>query len=309
MSAAGHDLKGAGMIAVTGANGYLGGRIIDHLRAAGEDAIALQRRPQEGGESSGSGLRARRYALAEPLEPSALDGVETVVHAAWDLSARDAEIRAVNVCGSLPLLDDLAARGGRAVLISSLAAFAGARSLYGQAKLELERAVLERGGVVLRLGLVFGADAGGLFGAMLAAVSRRSFAPLVGGGWQRLFVTHDERLCELVAAIVDERFGPDRPVFAAHEVPTTLRAIAVQLAQAQGRRLKVIPVPQRPAYLGLRAAEMAGLSLSFRSDSLLSLSNPIPLDLIAALERSPEEFPPLTADLWRPVRRQDSEQI
>ena len=289
------------MIAVTGANGYLGARIISHLRAAGGEAIAMVRRPQAGGGSSGIDEHARRYALAEPLEPSVLDGIETVVHAAWDLSRRGAEIRAVNVCGSLPLLDDLAARGGRTVLISSLAAFAGARSLYGQAKLELERAVLERGGVVLRPGLVFGVDAGGLFGAMVAAISRHPLAPLIGGGWQRLFVTHDEHLCELIAAITGGRFGPEHPVFAAHELPTTLRAIAVQVAQAHGRRLTVIPLPQRLAYLGLRSAEIAGLSLSFRSDSLLSLTNPIPLDHVAALERSPVEFPPLTPELWRPA--------
>jgi nucleoside-diphosphate-sugar epimerase len=289
------------MIAVTGANGYIGGRITSHLRAAGSDAIALVRHPQAEGLPSGIDPTARRYALGEPLEPSTLDGIDTVIHAAWDLSRRGPEIAEVNVRGSLPLLEELAARGGRAVLISSLAAFAGARSLYGQAKLELERLVLERGGVVLRPGIVFGVDGGGLFGTMAAAVSRRSFTPLVGGGWQRLFVTHDEHLCELIAAIVDGRFGPDRAVFAAHELPTTLRALAVGLAQAQGRRLTVIPLPQRLAYLGLRGAEIAGLSLPFRSDSLLSLTNPIPLDLIAGLERGPVEFPPLTRERWRPV--------
>ena len=289
------------MIAVTGANGYIGGRIVSHLRAAGGDPIELVRRSQADRRSSADGQRTRRYALAQPLEPSLLDGVETVVHAAWDLSARGPQVRAVNVCGSLPLLDALSARGGRAVLISSLAAFAGARSLYGRAKLELERAVLERGGVVVRPGLVFGVHAGGLFGAIVAATSRHSFAPLLGGGSQRLFVTHDERLCELLAAVVGGRFAPHGPVFAAHELPTTLRAIAVQVARAHGRRLTVIPVPQRLAYLGLRWAEIAGLRLSFRSDSVLSLVNPAPLDVLAALQRSPVRFPPLSPELLRPA--------
>jgi nucleoside-diphosphate-sugar epimerase len=291
------------VIAVTGANGYIGGRVLAHLRAAGSEAVAMVRHPPADGRPSANGPDARHYALAEPLEPSALDGVETVVHAAWDLSSRGADMRAVNVCGSLPLLDGLTARGGRFVLVSSLAAFAGARSLYGQAKLELERAVLERGGIVLRPGIVFGVDAGGLFGAMAAAISRRAIAPLVAGGSQRLFVTHDRHLCELIAAIAAGSFGAERPVFAAHELPTTLRAIAVQLAQGHARRLRVIPLPQRPAYLGLRWAESAGLSLPFRSDSLLSLANPAPLDLLAELQRSPVEFPPLTPELWGPAGR------
>jgi hypothetical protein len=159
---------------------------------------------------------------------------------------------------------------------------------------------------VLRPGLVFGVDAGGLFGAMVASISSHRFAPLIGGGWQRLFVTHDEHLCELVALLVGGRFSSDGPVFAAHERPTTLRAIALQLAHGDGRSLTVIPLPERLAYLSLRSAEAAGLSLAFRSDSLLSLANPIPLDQIAALERAPVEFPPLTGELWRPAHRESS---
>jgi nucleoside-diphosphate-sugar epimerase len=289
------------VIGVTGANGYIGERVLGYLRAAGIEAVALARPRSTDRSAAPAEDHPRRYALAESLEPAALDGVETIVHAAWDLSARGREVREVNVHGSLPLLDGLAARGGRAILISSLAAFAGARSLYGQAKLELEHAVLERGGVVVRPGLVFGVDAGGLFGALAQALAGRTLAPLVGGGWQRLFVTHDEHLCELIAAIATGRLEPDRPVFAAHELPTTLRAIAAQLAQADGRRLRVIPVPQLPLYLALRCAEIAGLSLPFRSDSVRSLASPAPLDQLAALQRSPLSFPPLTAELWRPA--------
>jgi nucleoside-diphosphate-sugar epimerase len=280
------------MIAVTGANGYVGGRIVSHLRASGIDTIALVRRPAPGEE------RERRYALDTPLGDSVLDGVEVVVHAAYDASQRGEQIRDVNSSGSLPLLEGVAARGGLVVMISSLSAFEGARSQYGRTKLELERAVLERGGIVLRPGLVFGARVGGLVGAMAAALSRQAFVPMIGAGSQRLFVTHDEHLCELVAAIVSGRAGADRPLFAAHEVPTTLRAIAVQIAAAHGRRLTPIPLPPSLVYLGLRCAETAGVSLPFRSDSLLSLMHPIPLDQVSALERSQVQFPPLTADLF-----------
>jgi nucleoside-diphosphate-sugar epimerase len=280
------------MIAVTGANGYIGGRIVAHLRASGADVVALVRRPEAGDGS------ARRYALNEPLGASLLDGVETVVHAAYDLSQRGESVRAVNFAGSLPLLDGVAACGGRVLLISSLSAFQGAPSEYGRTKLELERAVLERGGVVLRPGLVFGVAAGGLFGAMVAALSERAVAPLIDGGWQRLFLTHDEHLCELVAGIVAGRATAGGPLFAAHEVPTTLRAIATEVAGARGRRLKTVTVPGRLAYLGLRSAELAGLALPFRSDSLRSLLNPIPLDQLSGLARTPVRFPPLSPQLW-----------
>ncbi len=281
------------MIAVTGANGYVGGRILSDLRASGIDAIALVRRPAPGDE------RARRYALGEPLDRSLLAGVEMVVHAAYDTSAQGEDIRAVNVSGSLPLLDGLAERGGRMLMISSLSAFEAAPSLYGRAKLELERAVLQRAGIVLRPGLVFGTAAGGLFGGMVRTLSKLAVVPMIGGGWQRLFVTHDEHLSKLVAAIASSGASSSGPLFAAHEAPTTLRAIAEQIVEAHGRHLRVAPIPPPLVQFALRCAEIAGVGLPFRSDSLHSLLNPIPLDEVSALARSSIVFPPLAAELWR----------
>jgi nucleoside-diphosphate-sugar epimerase len=277
------------VIAVTGASGYIGRQIVERLRGEGIKAVAFVRRPN---------ADQRRFVLDQPVDDDLLDGIDTVIHAAYDLSVRGREVFDVNVRGSLPLLDALAARGGRVVLISSLAAYEGAPSLYGQAKLELERAVVARGGIVLRPGLVFGAARMGMFGQLVGALSGRSIVPMIGGGWQRLFVTHDERLCALVAEIVSGKLEPERPVFAAHEVPTTLRAVAAQIVRAFGRRPKLIPVPASLAYACLRRAEAGGLSLPVRSDSLNSLLHPIPLDQVASLARAPIAFPPLIPGLW-----------
>lgn len=279
------------MIGVTGANGYVGGRILDHLRRRGFEAVALVRRPQAPGLE-------RHYALGESLDAETLDGIDTVVHAAYDASQQGGQIRAVNVVGSMPLIEALSTRGGRVVLISSLSAFQGAPSLYGKSKLELESLVRERGGVALRPGLVFGRKAAGLFGAMAGALSSHSLAPLPGGGAQRQFVTHDQHLAELIATIVAGEFSPGGVAFAAHEAPTTLRGIAEQIAAANGNSLRVVPLPALPIQLAMRAAEVAGLPLPFRSDSMLSLRHPIPLDQVAALERTPVDFPALSPALW-----------
>jgi nucleoside-diphosphate-sugar epimerase len=281
------------MIAVTGANGYVGGRILSHLRAGGIDAISLVRRPDPGDE------RARHYALGGPIEDSLLEDIEMVVHAAYDASAQGEDIRAVNVSGSLALLDGLAKRGGRMLMISSLSAFEGSHSQYGLAKLELEDAVLQRDGIVLRPGLVFGTETGGLFGAMATVLSKCALVPMIGGGWQRLFVTHDEHLAELVLAIVTGEERVEGPLFAAHEVPTTLREIAEQIARAHGRHLRVASMPPLMVQLALHCAEIAHVGLPFRSDSLRSLLNPIPLDEVSALARSSIAFPPLAVELLR----------
>lgn len=283
------------MIAVTGANGYVGGRILEHLRAQGIHAIALIRQPAPGDR------RARRYSLGQSLDRGLLDDIDTVIHAAYDASQRGEDISRVNVSGSLPLLEGLAAQGGRMVLVSSLSAFAGTPSLYGRAKLELERIVLENDGVVLRPGLVFGVDAGGMFGAMTQALSKSTWVPMVGNGGQRLFVTHDKHLSTLALRIAIDQSSTGGPLFAACEIPTTLRTIATQIVRARGRRPTVIPLPPPLLHFGLNSAEKSGLGLSFRSDSLRSLLNPIPLNQVSSLERSSVEFPPLSPDLWSPT--------
>lgn len=278
------------MIAVTGANGYVGSRILARLRADGIESVALVRRPEECAGPS------RRFALGEPLADGTLADVDTVIHAAWDVVARGDRVAAVNVAGSLPLLDGACARGAQLLLISSLSAFAGTRSDYGRAKYALEQAVQRRGGLAVRPGLVFGASAGGLFGSLAQTASGRSPAPIVGGS-ERLFVTHDERLAKLLAELVGAPGDLGAPIFAAHERPTTLRAIIETLAAARGVRPRLVPLPPRVVLAALRVAEAGGLRLPYRSDSLLSLINPAPLDELAELERPPLAFPAFSADL------------
>ena len=122
---------------------------------------------------------------------------------------------------------------------------------------------------------------------------------MIGGGSQRLFVTHDEHLARLVAAIVSGAPRAEGPLLAAHEVPTTLRAIAEQIAAAHGRRLRAIPLAPSLTRLGLRCAEAAGVALPFKQRQPASrCCNPIPLDQVSALARSRLRFPPLVPELW-----------
>jgi nucleoside-diphosphate-sugar epimerase len=271
------------MVGITGANGYLGGRIAQRLDRAGIEVLALVRRPEQW---SGPG-QARAY-----------DGVTHLVHAAYDTRATGARIVHNNVAGSLALIEAARARGARIVLISSLSAFAGTRSRYGASKLQLEAIVRERSGVILRPGLVFGKDAGGLFGTLVRVIARAPAIVLPGGGRQRQFLTYDRTLAELIELIARERFAPTRPVFAACEAQSSLRAIVEAIAAAQGRRPAIIDLPTGALAIGARLAELAGATLPLRSDSLLSLMRPIPLDQVAMLERSPLAFPPLSAQLW-----------
>jgi nucleoside-diphosphate-sugar epimerase len=267
-SDAGAGAPEPGAWAVTGASGYLGSRLVRELRARGRRVVALGRRP-----AADPAAEHRAFALGAAPPAGALDGVEVLVHAAYDFSvARPHDVRRVNVDGSIRLLDEAARRGVRIAHVSSLSAFPGCRSLYGRAKLAVEEATAERSGAVVRPGLIYGRDAGGMVGAMTAAVRTLPAVPLVGsGGWVQ-FTGHVADVVRLVlhaaAAAAAARPGV---LVAASEQPRTLREIVEVLARANGRRRLLVPVPVPVLFAALRAAELARVPLRTRADSLVGL--------------------------------------
>lgn len=237
--------------AVTGAGGYVGSRIAAGLRESGWAVRSL-------GRSAGADVP---FALGDDIR---LHGFDALVHCAWDFGARtEAEIERVNVEGSKRLLE---AGAGRAVFVSTLSAFPGARSLYGRAKLAVEAHALALGAVVVRPGLVWGPEGGSLYGA-LRRLARLPLLPVFSG--RRLHLAHEDDLAALVARLLDE--GADRPVAAAAEESLPLAEILRRIARAEGRSTRTVRVPWRAVWAPLRALEALGLRPPFRSDSVLSL--------------------------------------
>jgi nucleoside-diphosphate-sugar epimerase len=261
--------------ALTGASGYVGTRVAAALAARGVRVVRLARRPSTGDAP---------FRLGEPLGPRALDGVDALVHCAYDFApVAEAEIRRVNVDGSLMLLDAARAAGvPRIAFVSSIAAWDGCRSRYGRGKLEVERAVAAQGGVSLRPGLVW--DAAGRSRGVFGALERAAALPLLpvfDGGQQPFFLAHvDDVAMAVVASLAWEpssmMAASTAPVVAAHERAWTFVDLLRALAARRGRRARVVSVPGGAALAVLRAVELAGLPLRFRSDGLLSQLHPDP---------------------------------
>jgi hypothetical protein len=69
-----------------------------------------------------------------------------------------------------------------------------------------------------------------------------------------------------------------RILTAANEQPWAFRRLLSEIARALGKKPVFVPLPWRFVWAGLKAAEICGLKLNFRSDSVVSLmsQNPRP---------------------------------
>jgi nucleoside-diphosphate-sugar epimerase len=269
----------SGLVAVTGASGYLGGRCVAALKAAGLEVRRLVRTP--------SGPGDMEFRLGEPVDPAALRGADALIHAAHDFRAFgwDAQKR-VNADGSRVLFAAARAAGVRRVVaVSSVSAFEGCRSDYGRAKLLLEAAAAEAGGVVVRPGLVWGDGPGGMFGT-LTRLCRLPVLPLPDGGLQPLILAHEADVCAaLIGALDWDPALAAGPVTLGHSRPVAFADLLRKIARGRGGKPTFVPIPSALMLGVLGAAEACGLRLPARRDSLLSLLNPNPAPDFEAARR------------------------
>jgi len=211
------------------------------------------------------------------------------VHCAYDFRpVRWQDIERINVQGSIRVLQAAKQAGvERLVFISSISAFEGCSSLYGKAKLAIERAAAEVGACIVRPGLIYGhTRPGGMFGALQNSVTRSRMIPLIGSGEYPQYLVHVDDLCELIYKFVCGEFAcPSAPLVAASGRPWPMRDLLRALAAAQQKTVRLVPVPWQLIWLPLKMLEVLRVAAPFRSDSVISLvrQNPTP-DFSAALQ-------------------------
>ena len=253
--------------AITGSNGYVGSCLKNYFAARGWEILELTRQPRPG-------TRGIRFQLGAEISPQSLAGVDVLVHCAYDFQPlhRD-EIHAVNVHGARKLFQAARTAGvGKIICISSISAYVACRSLYGQAKLEIEKIGLEHDALVIRPGLVYGSGPGGMFGKLAAQVRKSSIIPLIGDGTQIQFLIHSDDLSAFIEkyAAGEIELAP-RILTAANEQPWPFKQLLLEIARGLGKQPKFVPLPWRLVWAALQTAELCGLKLNFRSDSLVSL--------------------------------------
>jgi len=262
------------LCAITGTGGYVGGCLKDYFLRNGWNILELTRQPKPG-------TKGIAFQLGADVSSQTLAGVKVLVHCAYDFKPlRWGEIHKINVTGARKLFQAAHEAGiGKIIAISSISAYDGCRSLYGHAKLEIEKLALDSGALVVRPGLVYGSGPGGMFGKLAAQVRKSSVIPMIGDGSQIQFLVHQEDLSGFIEryAIGETKMTPGI-LTAAHEQPWPFKQLLLQIARALDKQPKFIPLPWRLVWAGLKSAELCGVRLNFRSDSVVSLmhQNPAP---------------------------------
>ncbi|HET7420277.1 MAG TPA: NAD-dependent epimerase/dehydratase family protein [Candidatus Dormibacteraeota bacterium] len=256
-------------VAITGATGFVGSNLASRF------------------ERDGWSVARTRFRLGDDVTADEV-GADALVHCAYDFRPVGwADIRRVNVEGTRKLLAAASGKARRIVVLSTISAFDGCRSLYGKAKLEIEAEAARAGAAVLRPGLVFvdaGASAGGMYGS-LERSARAPVVPLIGGGGHCQYLVHIDDLYAAVRVLAAGEVPlPNRPVVVASPRCWTMRDLVMALARRQGRTPRFVSVPWQAVWLGLKSAELARLRLGYRSDSVVSLVHQDPHPDFSALK-------------------------
>ena len=214
--------------------------------------------------------------LGEPVAPGVLDGVDLLIHGAYDLTLTEpAAIEAVNVRGTRLLFTAAQAAGvQQQVLISSMSAYAGTKQIYGSAKLRCEDITREVGGTSVRLGLVYGPGWGGMAGTLRKLV-QAPVVPLLGRQSHQFTVHQDDVVAGMVA--MAQAFDAPPPVVGlANPTPVPVPDLLREFGRQAGVTPRFVPVPWQPAYGAMRVAERLHVPLPARADSILGLVRPAP---------------------------------
>lgn len=239
-------------LALTGATGFVGARLLDSALAAGHSLRALTRRPQP----PRAGVAWVEGSLGDPASLAALtEGADAIIHVAGVISAPDAAaFEAGNVAGTAALIDAAKAAGApRFVHVSSLAAREPGLSLYGASKARSEALVEESGlgFAIVRPPAVYGP--GDRETLELFRMARRGLVLLPPGG--RLSLIHVDDLAALLLALA----RPGAPSGLTVEPDDgrnggwSHQEFAQALGRAVGRSVRTVSAPGAVMRLAARA--------------------------------------------------------
>ena len=259
---------------VTGANGYIGRRLVEAARRAGLEVVEARRDPAEPTGAVRFDLRG-----SEDLD-DALDGVDAIVHLAAILD--DGLPRGdedPNVTGTRRLLEAARRRKVRRFLfVSSQSAAPDAPSGYGQQKWRIEQLLEGEGEAAVRLGLISGGAPRGVYGQLFRMLKTLPAFPVLRPGAP----VHPVHVDDLCRALVDLAFSDEQVPqlfwIGPREALTFTDYLRRLARERLGRRVVLLPVPVAPVLAVLRLAQLVPFSPKLPEERIRGLAALSPMD-------------------------------
>lgn len=277
-------------IAVTGATGYIGTQFLSHALKMGHEILALSRQRKFSGE-----IEWKQYDLNYSADFQLPDGVDAVIHLAviTDIYKQDVDqIKAAEV-----LIRASQKIGAKFIFISSQTARLDAPTEYGRIKFQIERRVLDIGGLVIRPGQVYGGLLRGLYGEIVKMVKALPMLPKFYPD-PLIQPIHIDDLCMGILSAIDNPSLYKRIISLADPNAIPFSIFIYSIARYRLNVSKYfIPFPQIMSLLILRLASPRGYS------SLRSLFSLPSMDTASNLEELGLILRPLEYGLSPPKKR------
>jgi len=262
-------------ILVTGANGFIGPKVVHALRAQGRDVRALVRRPERATYLGGLGAEVVAGDVTDQVSLlSAIKGCTHVVHLVAIIQGRPEQFHEVMTIGTQNLIGAAKAEGvQRFVLMSALGTSETAAQTvpYFAAKLAEERDVAAWGleYTTFRPSFVFGRD-GGALPTFIRQVKLSPVVTVIGSGLQRSQPIWVEDVAAIFATSVDLPDAANRTFELGGPDTVDWNGLYTTIAKVLGKRRKLVHVPIGLARSGARLTErLPGAPLSVDQVSMI----------------------------------------
>jgi nucleoside-diphosphate-sugar epimerase len=254
---------------ITGASGYLGGAVAEHLITAGHTVTALTRSDEAATRVSELGATPLKGSLEDlGVLRSAAAATEAVVHAAVDYV--NPKMQEIEQAALTALLEGSPA-GTRFIYTSTGFVYPDTHGVpvtedfpvtpetSGMAfKVHGERQVLATGQVsasIIRAALIYGRGGSGLLQGMIATARQSNVVTYIGDGANTWSSVHIDDLAALYVAAL-ERTGDNMVVNAASGESTSMRHLAEAVAQLTGAQATSITLEQAQQAMGAFASNL-----------------------------------------------------